>query len=182
MTNINQLPNEIIVIIFSYLDWKDILNVSEVSKTFYNLSFENKPKICLRGKKYIKWIDYLCERFEVHLDLSDTDITDVSALGRVHTLDLSHTDVKDVSALGRVHKLNLRNTSVKDVSALGGVHTLNLCWSNVIDVSALSQVNTLDLWCTMVTDVSMLINVKTLYLCKKHLDVSKLVNTRIIYI
>ena len=57
--------------------------------------------------------------YDVHLD-----ITDVSALGGVHTLDLSEcSNITDVSALGGVHTLDLSECSnITDVSALGGVH------------------------------------------------------------
>ena len=43
-------------------------------------------------------------------------VTDVSRLGRVHTLDLGETEVSDVSKLGKVHTLNLNQTQVTDVS------------------------------------------------------------------
>ena len=79
------------------------------------------------------------------LDLSDTQVTNVSALGKVHTLDLSDTKVTDVSALGNVHTLDLSWTKVTDVSVLGGVHTLNLSCTEVTDVPALGKVHTLDL-------------------------------------
>lgn len=78
---------------------------------------------------------------KVHdLNLSQTKVEDVSALGGVHTLDLSHTQVEEVSALGRVHTLDLRRTEVKDVSMLGGVHKLILEGTSVSDVSALGGV------------------------------------------
>ena len=98
---------------------------------------------------------------QVSLNLSwCSNITDVSALGGVHTLNLSGCiNVTDVSALGGVHTLDLsRCTNITDVSALGGVHTLDLegC-RNITDVSALGGVHTLDLRdCTNITDVSAL--------------------------
>ena len=111
---------------------------------------------------------------------SDIGVTDVSALGGVHTLDLAGCrGVTDVSALGGVHTLNLAYCKgVTDVSALGGVHTLNLsnCY-NVTDVSALGGVHTLNLSdCSGVTDVSALGGVHTLNLmyCYGVTDVSAL--------
>merc|ERR1711998_780966 len=74
------------------------------------------------------------------------DITDVSALGGVHTLDLSGCKkITDVSALGGVHTLNLSDCwEITNVSALGGVHTLNLSYCrNITDVSALGGVQNL---------------------------------------
>ena len=75
-------------------------------------------------------------------------ITDVSALGNVHTLDLSYCD------------------KITDVSALGNVHTLDLsCCDKITDVSALGNVHTLNLYkCNNITDVRALINVGHLYL------------------
>jgi hypothetical protein len=99
-------------------------------------------------------------RKQLSLDLNETKVSDVSALGQVHTLDLCGTDVSDVSALAHVHTLNLSETLVSDVSALGHVHTLNLSGTKVSDASALGHVHTLDLRGTKVTDTSMLKNVK----------------------
>ena len=115
------------------------------------------------------------------------DVTDVSALGNVHTLNLSCCEnVTDVSALGNVHTLDLSCTEVSDVSALGNVHTLNLSWcKNVSDVSALGNVHTLDLsFCVNITNLSDLKNVHTLYLlnCMNVKDdISILTNVNIIY-
>ncbi len=54
------------------------------------------------------------------------NITDVSALGGVHTLYLRWCDkITDVSALGGVHTLDLSDfKNITDVSALGGVHRM----------------------------------------------------------
>jgi hypothetical protein len=108
------------------------------------------------------------------------DISDVSALGGVHTLDLSGCgNIHDVSALGGVHSLNLSGCQgISDVSALGGVHSLNLSGCQGIhDVSALGCVHTLDLSrCAGISDVSALGGVHTLDLinCPGIRDVSAL--------
>ena len=84
----------------------------------------------------------------VSVDLFSSNISDVSALGNVHTLDLRCCyNVSDVSALGNVHTLYLCGCdNVSDVSALGNVHTLNLCYcDNISDVSALGNVKHLTL-------------------------------------
>ena len=95
-------------------------------------------------------------------------VTDVSALGNVHTLIINDCHgVTDVSALGKVHTLYLsRCSGVTDVSALGKVHTLYLIGcSGVTDVSALGNVHTLTLWkCSGITDASALGKVHTLTL------------------
>jgi Leucine-rich repeat (LRR) protein len=78
---------------------------------------------------------------QLHLNLSYCDITDVSALGNVHTLNLCGCNITDVSALGNVHDLNLSwCDNITDVSSLGNVHTLNLSLCNITDVSALGNV------------------------------------------
>jgi hypothetical protein len=72
-------------------------------------------------------VDVIALGHVLDLDLFDTKVVDVSALGGVHTSKLSCcTNIADVSALGQVHDLDLSRTKVVDVSALGGVHTLNL--------------------------------------------------------
>ena len=67
----------------------------------------------------------LAPKRQVSLNIICFKITDVSALGGVHTLNLSGcSNITDVSALGGVHFLNLSHCSnIMDVSALGGVHT-----------------------------------------------------------
>ena len=63
------------------------------------------------------------------IDLSESDIEDVSMLGNVHTLDLNYCkNISDVSALDNVHTLDLSFCEdISDVSALSNVHTLDLC-------------------------------------------------------
>jgi len=58
---------------------------------------------------------------QLYLDLSDCNqVTDVSALGNVHTLNLRNCyNITDVSSLGNVHTLDLfRCYQISDVSAL----------------------------------------------------------------
>jgi hypothetical protein len=118
---------------------------------------------------------------QISLDLKYChNITDVSALGNVHTLYLRYcNNITDLSALGKVHTLDLNNCEkIKDLSALGKVHTLDLSdCENITDVSALGKVNTLNLsHCQNITDVSALGKVHTLDLsgCKKITDVNVL--------
>jgi hypothetical protein len=115
-----------------------------------------------------------------NLNLAGQRITDVRALGGVHTLNLRHcTGMTNVSALGDVHTLNLwACMRITDVSALGGVHKLDLrhC-TGMTDVSALGGVHTLDLFgCMGIRDVSALVGVHTLNLsdCTGIRDVSAL--------
>jgi hypothetical protein len=123
----------------------------------------------------------------IELNLSYcTGVTDVSALGGVHTLDLTWTDVNDVSALGGVHTLDLSwCKAVTDVSALGGVTTLTLKGCRAVtDVSALGNVTTLDLSQTGVVDVSALGGVHELFVgsCPAITDVSALGGVHSLYL
>ena len=98
--------------------------------------------------------------------LNCDDVTDVAALGSVHTLTLHKCkNITDVSTLGAVHTLTLYNCEkVTDVSALGTVHTLTLNNCHKIeDVSALGTVHTLTLnKCWMIADISALSTVTQL--------------------
>ena len=146
------LPQELLRAIHEYCDITKLLHAN---KFFF---FKVKPiikywrltKDC--SKRYQKSKSF---RLAVKRRVKDTstqlslnlswcdDITDVSALGGIHTLHLSRcSNVTDVSALGGVHTLDLsRCDNIKDVSALGGVHTLNLSGcSKITDVSALRGV------------------------------------------
>jgi hypothetical protein len=92
------------------------------------------------------------------VDLSNTNVTDVSAWRGLHTLNLRGClDVTDASALGNVYNLNLSLTNVTDVSPLGNVPHLNLAYTKVTDVSPLRGARTLNLaFCRNVTAESLL--------------------------
>jgi hypothetical protein len=90
----------------------------------------------------------------------------------LHTLDLSRTQVSDVSALAtchNLHKLNLSRTQVSDASPLASCQSLqklNLSRTHVTDVSALAACESLymlDLNSTQVSDVSALAACQSLY-------------------
>ena len=94
------------------------------------------------------------------LDLTGCQqLTDVSALRTVRNLDLTMTDVEDVSQLGTVDTLILSCCKrITDVSHLGTVRVLILMGCDgVSDVSQLGSVHHLDLSrCCNVGDVSQL--------------------------
>ena len=100
-------------------------------------------------------------------NLSNTEITDVRMLERLHTLQLHFcTQITDVSMLGKLHTLSLIGcTGITDISMLGGLHILNLHGCiGITDVSMLGKLHTLFLYgCTGITDVSMLNGVKNLH-------------------
>jgi hypothetical protein len=112
--------------------------------------------------------------------LSGVRLTDVVALGHLHTLTLSTCDhLSDVRALSSVHTLTLANArDLFDVSALGTVHTLTLrCVWAIRDLSQLGGLHTLTLdTLTQVAEVSALGGVHTLTLreLRDRVDVSYL--------
>lgn len=75
------------------------------------------------------------------------EITDVSILGKLKILDLSETEIEDVSALSGVHTLYLNNCpNISDVSSLVNVKKLYLLGSEDInDVSMLVNAEELDI-------------------------------------
>ena len=156
MYNITSLPDEILLEINTYLNDRDKNKLYFCNKFLYELKlihynfktryslkycrdidFQTKINSRIRYKKYQLNLDfYACEKITnadilkintAHvLDLSSTEISNVSSLTNVHTLHLHHCKkITDVSALNMVHTLDLTSTRVTDVSALGNVHTLN---------------------------------------------------------
>jgi F-box domain len=129
-----------------------------------------------------------------HVDLSFCNVTDLSALRRVHSLTLSHCDrVRDLSCLTEVHTLRLEGMDLRDVTvALSGsrrlhtvclrncrftsaagfssAHNVNLSGSPLLEeVNALAACHTVKLnWCPQVRRVRALGSVHTLELglCK----------------
>ena len=161
-----------------FLDIKSICQLLSVSKQFTDIMNQSKrtfqPIICLPNLPHnsilfenicyfqIKYKgrinDVPTKENETHLicfKCIDKTVTDVSALGNVHTLDLEGcTGITDVSALGNVHTLYLRGCKgITDVSALGNVHSLDLKFCNgITDVSALGNVHSLNLsYCRGIT-------------------------------
>ena len=170
------VPDLILDLIAKHLPKRDNTNQTLLRLRLVSRSFENKRHIFIKylvlspaqsikiwNSKDPFWYPYIGRVYT--LDLSLIGVTDVSALGGLHTLYLSLCNrVTNVSALGRLHTLDLSCTGVTDVSALGGLHTLNLTGcTGVTDVSALGKLHTLNLRGTSVTDISMLQNVKNLY-------------------
>ena len=68
------------------------------------------------------------------LDISSSNITDVSMCGNLHMLLADSTNVSDVSMLGNIHTLNISHTKVTDVSALSKIHILYITGARVTDV------------------------------------------------
>ena len=115
--------------VMTCLSFKDRYNLCITNKDYFENKF-NKYKhqefIKIKFKDYLLTKKWLNIKFKINL--SETNITDISMLGNVHTLNLSHCqNITDVSMLGNVHTLNLSYCkNIKDVSMLGKVHTLNL--------------------------------------------------------
>jgi len=75
--------------------------------------------------------------------ITNTSVLKLARLEMLQKLDLSVTNVTDVSGLGScssLHTLGLYRTQVTDVSGLwscSNLHTLHLEWTQVMDVSDL---------------------------------------------
>nr|QBK85781.1 MAG: F-box domain protein [Marseillevirus LCMAC101] len=166
---LDDLPDDVLRVIFDYLQESSLV-LREVSLRWKLLVTKYKTGcILFPSRRYDNIIRlFTRSQFKVRIkkseDIKQISLTDVSALGGVHSLYLSCTQVSDVSALGGVHTLYLSGTKVTDVSALGGVHALYLTDTEVTDVSVLGGVHSLYLSCTQVSDVSALGGVHTLYL------------------
>ena len=128
-------------IINEYIDLRslcDICRLFATLKKYINYKLNRQyslmyyDDILFRNKVLSKIFNSLKQ---LHLDLNGCDnITDVSALGNVHTLNLCYCNkITDVSALGHVHTLNLSGCNkITDVSKLGNVYTLDLSNCNKI--------------------------------------------------
>jgi hypothetical protein len=135
MTNgkLNKITFDSLLIIIKYLNFPlDLVCVLLTCPTIYSI----EEHLTKKDTKHFELIKI--DNFEdlqkapkwviIKYHEKNKQITDVSALGNVHTLGLHWCEnVTDVSALGNVHTLNLLwCRKVTDVSALGNVHTLNL--------------------------------------------------------
>ena len=135
---LEMLPLEVLEM-FGF-DLETLIHIQRVSKSWYATIKDKPPRIKTQmvfKKRLEAWL-HILTNVKVTSNTSETSI-----FSGVRTLDLSWTNVVDVSALGRVHTLRLIGTKVVDVSALGSVHTLDLSYTEVVDVSALGGVHTL---------------------------------------
>jgi Leucine-rich repeat (LRR) protein len=110
-------------------------------------------------------------------------ITDVSSLGRVHTLDLSQCrNISDISALKNVHTLDVSDCKkVLDLSGLENVYSFRASGFRGNDVSGLKNVVILDICDSpKVSDVTMLRSLKELNIegCNLTQDFTGLVHLR----
>ena len=136
--NILDIPIELLIIIFKFIELPDGIRLLKTCKWFneavkdsfcstiyeidiYNGNYNKLNNILKDIKVYKK------QNFKITLE-NIPELTDVSALGSVHSLELIDCpNITDVSALGSVHSLILKYCDgIKDVSALGSVHSLQI--------------------------------------------------------
>ena len=95
-------------------------------------------------------------------------------------LNISYSNITDISMLEKLHTLDISGCyKITDVSMLRNLHTLIMCYCNITDVSMLGNLHTLDIsHCKNIKDVSMFGNLHTLlmYYCNFSIDVSMLGN------
>ena len=158
---LDELPADVLCYITEYFEIGDDLNKLINSHKF----FRNISQI---REKYL--ISLKNEKAKLYYDMGYDIIPQNDWFRKLnqHKLSLNLTgcpNITDVSALGNVHTLKLSLCqNITDVSALGNVHTLDLVGcNNITDVSALRNVNTLYLHgCPQITDTSMLKNTRIL--------------------
>lgn len=119
---------------------------------------------------------------QLYLNFKKSYITDVNILHNVHGLDLSYTNIRDISSLYKLYVLNLQNCkNIFDIPYFENIHTLNLknC-KNITNINSLSNIHTLDISFTNISDISMLSNIHTLNIsyCKNINNICNLKNIR----
>ena len=192
------LPEDLCTYIVLYIGRLPIFNKFSHK---YNLNnYLYKLKGFYSKKYYDGEIELKAKR--ISLDLSYTDITDVSMLGHLEELYLKDCrnledvsalgnlkklnvmcceNITDVSALSKVKKLVLRGCSkIRDVSMLKDVEELDIRWIELEDMSMLGSVGILYLSCSTLTDVSPFVNLQelTLSCCHNVIDVTMLGNLK----
>ena len=114
-TNITHLPEDVLRLIIVEFGGRSL---TETNRHFYNV--RRHLYLRLNGTYSLKYHEEEDFRILVHSRVENpsnqlrltlrgcSSITDVSALGGVHTLDLSHcSNITDVSALSNVYTINL---------------------------------------------------------------------------
>ena len=150
--------------------WTNInFSLDVAASKIYRIDFED-----LTPFRYIKKLvltgcniyDYSALGGQYELDLSYTDIKDISNLKDVKILNLNYCyGIKDFSCLGKQKQLFLSDTCIKDLSNLVDIEHLDLSHcSYVTDFSPLGKQNCLDLKNTEIVHIDNLKNVKYLNL------------------
>lgn len=79
----------------------------------------------------------------------------LQSLRHASQVDLSHSQVEDLTGLGKISEINLSNTNVSDVTALKSVKSLNIAKTSVRKVGTLKSVEHLHLSSTVaIVDVA----------------------------
>ena len=144
--NLNQLPMEIIMKIFGYLSFKDILNLRKVSKCFYNASKcalfcdKIKFKITKLSRKTFKNLELMLNlrQSKIKLDIQDLPV------GKIRYFMPYYTDVLDISiSLEHLEKVcrqcdNLYRLTVRlNVSVTQNYKDAFLCIRNLRNLNEL---------------------------------------------
>jgi hypothetical protein len=88
----------------------------------------------------IKLLSNLC-----YINLSYCkNLNDVSPISHVQSINLSYSDISDVTPLSSVHTLSLyKCMNVTDISSLNKVQELNISYTNITDVACLTDIQVL---------------------------------------
>ena len=140
-----------------------LIHLQRLNRRFYNLRHIFIRQLCLNYNQS-EWAlihqPYGWNRVRHMCFCSKTEISDVSALSKVHCLFFSYCyDIKDVTPLRHVYDLTISMChSITNFSVLSNVHTLYLdCCFHLSDVSPFKHVHNLTINdCDNVTDVTAL--------------------------
>lgn len=141
------IPDEILELIFSYLDSKDLINLKSSCFRFKNLISDSKLNIKICYILYNTDIELFNKYVPKYRNIKIYNANDkhLDSLGKkgVHTIDLCYTSITDEGvkhlATKGVHNIDLsfcKNITDKSLEFLGvkGVHSINLGWcKNITD-------------------------------------------------
>ena len=164
MSLIENVPNEIVVEIFTHInDKKQLLNLQLLSQEFQYM-IRNTRWIHIQFRmKNLRYFDYVVNNYKIgnwnfrNLNISEEKFR---LLKHCHIIDLSHNMIKESSIkdLKNWHTLNLSYTNVNDkiLKELSNCHTLNLSHCDKITdggIKELSNCHTLNLsYCKNIID------------------------------
>jgi hypothetical protein len=126
--NVLSLPIDIYYCIQEFTSINALLNTSrrleDVKRSlfYWNLGWTASKRFQSAETFHKHLLDLVhCSQNQISLDLAhSSELTNVSALGHVHTLNVSRChNVSNVSALGHVHTLNLSSCSNRQCAGPG---------------------------------------------------------------
>jgi hypothetical protein len=147
---------------FIFCNGNEIIN-SKIFKNLKNLKILNLSNTNINDVRNLSKLKNLRELYlEKCKNISDE--SGIDKLEYIHTLDLRDTNISDVSALGNVHILELSYTNINNVSMLENIYRLNLYGCENIDdnsgIDKLKNVYYLDIGLTEIKDINKILKLE----------------------